>query len=108
MGIDKVIVNTPDTTERLAAAKDRKNRLDPVTSYLLQGIAAVKSLVTVRAMGASGLRVIQHLASALGEVEAELALAQRAVAHLEEQRCAEVAMLPSTPKPKKGGRRVSH
>jgi hypothetical protein len=104
--IDKVIVNTPTTAEKLAAANDRKNRLDPVVSYLLNGISAVKTLVTVRAMGTSGLRVIQQLASALGEVEAELALAQRDITHLEQQRDAEVAILPGTPKPRKGGRRV--
>jgi hypothetical protein len=105
VSIDKVIVNTLNTSERLAAAKDRKNRLGPVISYLQQGITAVKTLVVIRAMGTSGLRVIQQLAVASGEVEAELALAERDIAHLEKQQAIEELVVRQNTK--KGGRRVS-
>lgn len=107
MPIDKVIVNARSTDEKLAAANDRKNRLDPVASYLLNGITAVKTLVTLRVMGTSGLRVIQQLASALGEVEGEAALAARDIAHLEQQQAAEKLVIQQQ-QTKKGGKRVSH
>lgn len=107
MTIDKVLVSAPSTTEKLAKAKDRKARLDPVVSYLQQGIAAVKTLVTIRAMGDSGLRIVQHLAASYGEVEAELALAERDIAHLEQVLAAEELVIQrQTISSSKGGRRV--
>ena len=105
MSIDKVIVNTLNTSEKLASAKDRKNRLEPVITYFQTGITAIKTLVTIRAMGTSGLRIIQQLAASIGEVEAELALAQRDIAHLEKQQSAEELVVRQNTK--KGGRRVS-
>ena len=103
MSIDKVIVNTPSTTERLNDLNDRWAKIGAALTYFQQGAQCTRTLI-VAGVVSPNARVLMHVNAAISELDAEHTLLHRAIVRTQEQRAAEEAV--KKPVRKKGAKRV--